>query len=94
MRSSTNSSLCPLIIDTPVQQDQDAANAARMIETCLNGAPVDMQIILGTVGLHDVKYGGFTIKTENKYQLLNKNDYEEVSAHFKPYFAQMLRRSS
>ncbi len=94
MRSSSNSSLCPLIIDTPVQQDQDAANAARMIETCLNSAPADMQIILGTVGLHGVKYDGFTIKTENKYHLLNKSDYEEVSAHIKPYFAQILKRGS
>ncbi len=41
MRYSTNSSLCPLIIDTPVQQDQDAENATRMIYQCLNGAPPD-----------------------------------------------------
>jgi hypothetical protein len=92
MRSSTNSSLCPLIIDTPVQQDQDAENAARMIDTCLKGAPPDMQIILGTVGLHDVPYDGYMIKTENKYRLLSKDDYAEVSRQMKPYFAQMLGR--
>lgn len=93
MRNSTNSSLCPLIIDTPVQQDQDAENAARMIDTCLKGPPLDMQIILGTVSLHGVKYDGHVIQTENKYRLLNKSDYEEVSLHMKPYFAQMLQRS-
>jgi hypothetical protein len=78
MRSSTQSLLCPLIIDTPVQQDQDATNAARMIDMCLNGAPADTQIILGTVGLHGVQYAGSTIGTENKYRLLNKSDYQEV----------------
>lgn len=94
MRDSTTSSLCPLIIDTPVQQDQDAENAARMIDMCINGAPADTQVILGTVGLHGVKYDGYAIKTENKYRLLNKGDYEEVSTHIKPYFAQILGRSS
>ena len=51
-----------------------------------------MQIILGTVGLHDVPYDGYIIKTENKYRLLNKDDYAEVSRQMKPYFAQMLGR--
>ena len=63
-----------------------------MIDTCLKGAPPDMQIILGTVGLHDVPYDGYIIKTENKYRLLNKDDYAEVSRQMKPYFAQMLGR--
>ncbi|WP_018316490.1 hypothetical protein [Bradyrhizobium sp. WSM2793] len=91
MRSS-DSPLCPLIIDTPVQQDQDSVNAARMIEACLTGAPAGTQVILGTVGLHGVAYEGHTIRTETKYRLLSRNDYDEVAVHLKPHFAQILQR--
>ncbi|PSO32709.1 hypothetical protein C7G41_05245 [Bradyrhizobium sp. MOS002] len=92
MHSPTGSASCPLVIDTPVQQDQDPENAARMIEACLNGAPAGTQIILGTVGLHGVRYHGHTIRTEDKYRLLSRDNYEAVARHMKPYFAQMLRR--
>ncbi|MGV7218607.1 hypothetical protein [Bradyrhizobium sp. UFLA05-112] len=92
MRATTESAPCPLVIDTPVQQDQDPENAARMIEACLKEAPGGTQIILGTVGLHGVEYQGHTIRTEDKYRLLSKNDYEAVALHMKPYFAQMLKR--
>lgn len=92
MQGTAGSASCPLVIDTPVQQDQDPENAARMIEACLSNAPTGTQIILGTVGLHGVQYQGHTIKTEDKYRLLNKNNYEAVALHMKPYFAQMLKR--
>jgi hypothetical protein len=65
MKMTNSSSLCPLVIDTPVQQDQDPANAALMIEKCLNGAPKDTQIILGTVGLHGVPYNGYSRSWES-----------------------------
>ncbi len=92
MQAEGDSASCPLVIDTPVQQDQDPENAARMIEACLNSAPAGTQIILGTVGLHGVQYQGHTIRTEDKYRLLSRDNYEAVALHMKPYFAQMLRR--
>ena len=49
MKRYSTSAFCPIVIDTPVQQDQDRKNAARMIGFCLTEAPIDSQLILGTV---------------------------------------------
>jgi hypothetical protein len=50
-----------------------------------------MQMILGTVSLHGVAYDGYVINTEDKYKLLNKDAYEEVSSFMKPYFAKLIQ---
>jgi hypothetical protein len=81
-----------VIVDTPVQQDQDADNAARIIKFALGQVPQDMQMILGTVSLHGVDYDGYVIKTENKYRLLSKDAYEEVSGVLKPYYAKLVQQ--
>jgi|SRR6267378_4003918 len=91
MRGTSASSLCPLIVDTPVQQDQDPENAARMIKFALDRVPQDMQMILGTVSLHGVAHDGYVIETEHKYKLLSKDAYEEVSSFMKPYFAKLIQ---
>jgi hypothetical protein len=93
MRATSVSALCPLIVDTPVQQDQDQENAAKMIKFALDQVPQDMQMILGTVSLHGVAYDGYVIKTEDKYRLLSKDAYEEVSSFMKPYFAKLIQPS-
>jgi hypothetical protein len=92
MRATSASSLCTLIVDTPVQQDQDRDNATRMIKFALDRVPHDMQMILGTVSLHGVAYDGYVIKTEDKYRLLSKQSYEEVSGLMKPYFAKLIQQ--
>jgi hypothetical protein len=43
-RHST-SAFCPIVIDTPVQQDQDPTNAARMITFCLSENATNSQLI-------------------------------------------------
>src|SRR5258708_2004365 len=89
-RHST-SAFCPIVIDTPVQQDQDKTNAARMISFCLSETPADSQLILGTVSLHGVKYDGHVIETDTKNKLLRAGLFEEVSEILKPYYAKLLQ---
>lgn len=91
MKRFSTSAFCPIVVDTPVQQDQDRANAARMIDFCLSQAPTGSQLILGTVGLHGVKYDGHVIKTDKKNKLLKPELFEEVSEILKPYYAQLLQ---
>jgi hypothetical protein len=91
MKRFSTSAFCPIVVDTPVQQDQDRANAARMIDFCLSQAPTGSQLILGTVGLHGVKYDGHVIKTDKKNMLLKAELFEEVSENLQPYYAKLLQ---
>jgi hypothetical protein len=91
MKRYSTSAFCPIVVDTPVQQDQDATNAARMISFCLSESPKDSQLILGTVSLHGVKYDGHVIGTDTKNKLLKTALFEEVSEILKPYYAKLLQ---
>jgi hypothetical protein len=94
MRGQSKSALCPLIVDSPVQQDQDPENAARIINFALNRVPENMQLVLGTVSLHGVKYDGHVIDTRDKLRLLSKSAFDEVSEIMKPYYAKLLQTPS
>jgi hypothetical protein len=91
MRAASAPSLCPLIVDSPVQQDQDPDNATRIIKFALERVPNDTQLILGTVSLHGADYDGYVIRTEDKYHLLSSDAYEEVSDLMKPYYAKLIQ---
>lgn len=90
MREFSGGVACPIVIDSPVQQDQDAENAARMIDFIFNHSPSDAQLILGTVSLHGVPVTGLTIETVDKYHLLSADRYDEVRDQMAPLFQQML----
>ena len=91
MKRYSTSAFCPIVVDTPVQQDQDRANAARMIAFCLSETPKDSQLILGTVNLHGVKYDGHVIATDTKNKLLKSDLFEEVSEILAPYYTRLLQ---
>jgi hypothetical protein len=93
MRAASPSALFPFVIDTPVQQDQDPANAARIIQFILNNVPRDMQLILGTVSLHGVQYGGHEVHTTQKLRLLNEETYEEAKDYMNPLYMKLLQAS-
>ncbi|SDH50419.1 hypothetical protein SAMN05216338_101012 [Bradyrhizobium sp. Rc2d] len=91
MKRYSTSAFCPIVIDTPVQQDQDASNAARMIRFCLNEIPEGSQLILGTVSLHGVKYDGHIVETETKNRLLKTTLFDEVSDLMRPFYTKLIR---
>lgn len=80
MRRHSSATFCPVIIDSPNQQDQDAPNLARMINIILSEKPSDTQLILGLVELGDYEFDGEIIQMTEKYSLLNKTDYDSYSA--------------
>lgn len=91
MKKYSTSAFCPMVVDTPVQQDQDKTNAARMIGFCLNETPADSQLILGTVSLHGVKYDGHVVETDTKNKLLKTSRYDEVHEILRPYYTKLLQ---
>lgn len=90
IREFTTSCLCPIILDTPLQQDQDEKNAAAMIAFALKNLPKDMQLVLGTVSMHGVEYTGHSINPTVKESLLRREDFDEVSDYMRPFINKML----
>lgn len=86
--------MCPIILDTPLQQDQDDENARRMIRFALERRPAGTQLVLGTVKLHGVEYAGHRIETLDKDSLLNMASYHEVQAMIDPLVDQMFSQGS
>lgn len=89
IREFSTACVCPIVLDTPLQQDQDPSNAFKMIEFALNNVPSGMQLILGTVGLHDVPFTGHVIQTSEKESLLNEECYSRACAAIDPLLDQM-----
>jgi hypothetical protein len=80
----------PLVIDSPVQQDQDPANARRIIQFAVDNVPDSMQLILGSVRLHDANYAGARIELSVKRQLLRKEEFGAVHADLEPLLNSLL----
>jgi DNA repair exonuclease SbcCD ATPase subunit len=79
MQKYSTSTFCPIIIDSPNQQDQDEENLKKMLEFIFNEQPEGSQLILGLVELGDYKFEGEVIELTEKYHLLQEEPYEELS---------------
>jgi hypothetical protein len=80
MTKHSTSTFCPMVIDSPNQQDQDRTNMVRMLNFIRDNRPADSQLILGLVDQFGVEFGGDVIELKNKHQLLSDDDYEELSS--------------
>ncbi len=69
---------CPIVVDTPLQQDPDPKNAERMIRFAIDKRPTGSQIILATGNLHGVNVNGKTITPQTKKSLLQTDQYVAV----------------
>jgi hypothetical protein len=80
----------PLVIDSPVQQDQDPANAKRMIQFAVENVPSGMQLILGSVSLHGAQYSGTQLVLEDERRLLRPEEYDELRSSMAPLLNSLL----
>lgn len=76
--------VCPLVIDSPRQQEQDKTNEKAIFEFIFSRRLPDQQLILGTVSLADLPEGVIPedanpIHLEGKYGLLRSDQYADVS---------------
>lgn len=83
MKKYSTSTFCPIIIDSPNQQDQDPDNLKKMINLIFDEQPEDSQLILGVVEMKEQITDGETIELTNKYHLLQEEPYEELSHYVK-----------
>ncbi|WP_157577828.1 hypothetical protein [Roseivivax halodurans] len=86
----STSCFCPIVVDTPLQQDPDPQNSERMIKFALEERPQGSQLVLATGSLHGVELSGREINPEAKEQLLRADQYEVVREHMLPFMNAVL----
>ncbi len=89
----STSCMCPIVVDTPIQQDQDEENAKKMIDFAFSQKPAGSQVILGTVSLHGVKFEDKIIKMQQKKSLLSSSQYNVVLEDMDPLLDKLLSAS-
>jgi hypothetical protein len=65
-----------MIIDSPNQQAQDDHSLSVMLRFIVERQPTGTQLILATEKTMDIELGGKLIEIDDKYHLLNVEDYE------------------
>lgn len=88
--------LCPLVIDSPLQQEQDSDNINRVFKFIFEQSLPDQQLILGTVSLQGVDSkivpkDARILDLDEKLQVLRADQYEQVFSDMEPMHETMLR---
>ncbi|KPN63022.1 hypothetical protein SAMN04488527_11076 [Aliiroseovarius crassostreae] len=86
----STSCFCPIVVDTPLQQDPDPKNSERMISFAINERPKGSQLVLATGSLQGVNFEGREINPVNKEQLLQAEQYEPVRKFMLPFLNAVL----
>jgi hypothetical protein len=68
----------PLVLDSPNQQDQDAANLLTMVQFIRDRVPEGQQLILGLVDPQGVDFGGSEIVLTTKCQVMSADLYDSI----------------
>lgn len=78
----------PVVIDSPQQQGQDAANLPIMIRYIANDLPSDMQVILAVEAPTQYSFDKI-IELNEPYRLLRSEDFETVNTVVRPFVDSM-----
>lgn len=81
----STSTYCPIIMDSPRQQDLDEGNWEQMLEFIRDNQPEDSQLIISLVDDAGVALGGKEVILENKWSLLQGDQFEEIDAELQPF---------
>lgn len=79
-----SSVICPMVIDTPKQQDPDATNYQRILRFIRDNNHSN-QTIIALVDDFGIDFGGKVINMTEKYRALAEEEYGEVSEYLKPF---------
>jgi hypothetical protein len=76
--------LFPVVVDSPNQQGQDAEHLTQMLNFIVKRTPEGQQLILAVEERPTgVAFDGAIVELETPYGLLEKNQYETISAELK-----------
>jgi hypothetical protein len=85
IRDAENTPDCPIVIDSPNQQDQDDVNHPLMLEYIRDHRPEDSQLILCLVDDCDMEFGGHVLTLEDKDFVLREQDYQGCASEIAPF---------
>lgn len=78
MKKYSSTTYFPLIVDSPNQQDQDIEHIDKIMNFIHHNQPENTQMIIGVAETYGVDFDCKVIKLEEKYSLLQRNEYEDV----------------
>jgi hypothetical protein len=87
IRKNGNSTLFPIIIDSPNQQEQDPDNLKKMLDFIYKQRAPEQQLIVGLVEDADVEFDGEMIVFDKKYSVLTEGDYLQHSSELREFEA-------
>ncbi|MDP3466690.1 MAG: hypothetical protein Q8S11_00045 [Daejeonella sp.] len=79
MKKYSSSTYCPIIIDSPNQQDQDVEHIDKIMSFINHNQPSNSQMILGLAETYGEDFNCKVIELKEKYSLLQKSEYEDVA---------------
>jgi hypothetical protein len=85
MQTRASSAFCPIIIDSPIQQEQDAVNHQRILEFIKKNQPNGSQLILGVVDTKSIDFGGEVITLDQKRHVLKEDQYDTAMEEMLPF---------
>jgi hypothetical protein len=85
---------CPIIVDSPIQQDPDPDNIVKIIRFVTEERPGDSQLILGSVSLHEIDFDGHKIELGEKNRLLEKKSYRKINDQLGPMLEALFKKLS
>lgn len=80
----SSSTFCPIVIDSPNQQDQDEVNWARIRNFIKDRTPEMGQLILGLVDDGETQFGGNVYEFDKKYHVLRDEQFEDCAKLIRP----------
>ncbi|MDY6976670.1 MAG: hypothetical protein SVW51_10665 [Pseudomonadota bacterium] len=87
IRENGNSTLFPLIIDSPNQQEQDPDNLKKMLEFIYAQRAPEQQLVVGMVEDAGVVFEGDMLVFDKKYSVLNESEYLLHATEIREYEA-------
>lgn len=82
---------CPIVIDSPNQQAQDEGHIEKIYTFIRDNQPDESQMILGLEELYNVNFDGKIVNLTEKYNLLNKEEFDDVFSAMGHYINQSYR---
>lgn len=94
IQENTSTSMLPIVIDSPKQQDLDHEKTKQLISLCVSGFGANNQIIIGTVFPEDNMVDWNKLELKVKYNLLSEEKYQEAFDDIQAYQRLLLRIES
>ena len=92
INENPNVIFCPIVIDTPNQQDQDRVSLNKILSFIRKRTPKNSQIIIGLTNAEEMNLDGVKIieLEDTKRQILKKADYDSVGKLILPFIEKHL----